>query len=759
MTLVFRTSQQGSLQQVQIGPVDLVATVAAANSAWGWIGGLDGIRNILNYSRPFSRGTEEVSCFGDPKLSPIDCHILVADGVVNLRGEDTNGAYGGDPSTQLLALTLCALSYELGNSNAIELFMQCLAPSLLRRQFGSIDGLREALHSNIADNIDRIVNEGAARGFSSRFYKATSALQFTRKDENTPRYKGWGPTDSKWPSDWYLLGGLLKWVGSGAQGQYCTRSGVVARQAACFREVGYKIAQIKSWNGLGTRPAFHGVLLVTGGTSETDTFIDEGPHWRSECVFNSYYYFATTGAMLLNSLQAKCDIPPEVCQQYYEDIDARIQKQLTIRWTSNPKSVSMPRVRKDDETQVIARWKDSSNEISRLAVRLAAFNFPRSAESMAQFYKYIADESVLDDVKRVHNMDTRYEALNENLVRFRVITACICLSVIGRVAGDNFHSLQHSTRLHLRNPRKLNSLSEEVDQLVSSSLSFTEAVVLISNVHCAVNPNIKEKGLTEEDDPYTIYDSSSIVGCRNGIFAVVPEILLSMSSPISESMLSLRCIDTFIGNVPVQRDCFIRSSRHGSVSAADFDSTVYRNIPQSDLDDVCEAQSVVEVDENIFLGNPILRPPDKRLYLSIERPADFNEPLLGLCGRINGEAFGNIGIQNLLRNLSISLEVVGGAKDNAFVCTTHDPHMLDGPSLRMLNVPASIWIMASSAKPSGEPDVHTYIPVQGDTAWAIFLVGQYHCRLALGCAFCAAESAELSSDVDPGAKIIIIGYS
>ena len=95
MTLIFKASPQGSLQQVQVGPVDVVATLAAANSAWGWIGGFAGIKSTLNLGRSFSKGKKGVSCFADPSLLPISCKILTYGGIAAFRFEDTAEAFGG----------------------------------------------------------------------------------------------------------------------------------------------------------------------------------------------------------------------------------------------------------------------------------------------------------------------------------------------------------------------------------------------------------------------------------------------------------------------------------------------------------------------------------------------------------------------------------------------------------------------------------------------------------------------------------------
>lgn len=312
MTLVFNARAGGSLKELQVGPVDIVATVTAANSAWGWMGGLAGVKEILKVGRRLSHRKKGANGFGHPQLSPTSCHILTYGGVSNIRAEDATEAFGGDCSTQMLGLTLCAIAHQVIRPTAVEIFMTYLAPGLLRSDIGTTDGLPEALHTQLADKIDLIVNEGDARGLSGRFDRAIAALGLTRAHLNHARYQGWGESRGKWPCEWYLLGGFLKWLGSGAIGQYRTRSAAVARLAACMKEVGYKIANIKFWNGLGVRPTLSGILLVTGGSSETDPLMDEEQDSWTEFIFVSRYYHATTGAMLLNSIQTRCDIPPEV---------------------------------------------------------------------------------------------------------------------------------------------------------------------------------------------------------------------------------------------------------------------------------------------------------------------------------------------------------------------------------------------------------------------------------------------------------------
>lgn len=51
MTLVYVTLNHEHLQQVQIGPIEVVSTIAAANTACCWVGGLTGIARIFGYGR------------------------------------------------------------------------------------------------------------------------------------------------------------------------------------------------------------------------------------------------------------------------------------------------------------------------------------------------------------------------------------------------------------------------------------------------------------------------------------------------------------------------------------------------------------------------------------------------------------------------------------------------------------------------------------------------------------------------------------
>jgi len=76
-------------------------------SAWGWVGGLMGSIQILKHGRPYPNGKDGLSPFGKPTISPATCQILTYNDIATFRDEDHAGAFGGDPSSQMLGLTIC----------------------------------------------------------------------------------------------------------------------------------------------------------------------------------------------------------------------------------------------------------------------------------------------------------------------------------------------------------------------------------------------------------------------------------------------------------------------------------------------------------------------------------------------------------------------------------------------------------------------------------------------------------------------------
>ncbi|KAL8690946.1 MAG: hypothetical protein Q9218_003722 [Villophora microphyllina] len=754
MTLVYGTPHHDSLQQVQIGPVDIVSTIAAANTAWGWVGGFTGIARILRYGRGYLGSRAGTKVFGPLRLDPGTCNVLTYNGIVTFQDQVTAEAFGGDPSTQMLGVTMCALAYQMTNSACVEQFMTYLAPGLLRGEVGRLEGLKEALHRELVDNLAPILNEGAARGLTDRFARAIRSLGFSGSEGNFPRYEAWGEDRASWPSEWYLIGGFLKWLGCGAEGTYPTRSALVVKVAACLREVGFRIGFIRTWDGVSPRPrtSGSGVLLVVGGTSKTDPLVDENTQQIRDFIFATHYRYATTGAMILDSLQAECAVPVEVAQQYFENVDSIVREELDFEWRVLDEDPSFPSI----EPYAFPQWKQQHRSSSRVAVRLAALHFPQSAQVLAHFYALIDDEHTFSVIQRQINGDSRKEPLPTELLRYRILTMSICLAIIGCAAGKDYHRKQHCTELHIRFPRALRNLAENVDRLANNCLLFGDVALLIGAIHCGTPIGIVGGQARRDEETDYKYNPAAIIGYRNGIYAVLPRLLFSLASGPSTMSLGFQCADQYLANIPTGKDGMIRSYGHGTTIRSGKSQRLFHGLGMSSVPSDEETQ-VSHTGRNVFLGAPRPCLPDKPLYMNIERPVDFSEPLLGLCGRINGEAIGNVGVPQILRNMIRSFE--GQADDTVEPCPRHSiVSSASGNTYgSMFNVPPSVWAASSLEKPTADPDVYTYIPVLGDSAWALFIAGETPCRFSMGCAWCAAETGK-EVDLGDREKVLVIGF-
>jgi hypothetical protein len=128
----------------------------------GWIGSLSGFPHILaNIPNPF--GTNGISNLGvNLKSLPAACYIKTLSGIIPYRDDTTSDAFSGDPRTQLVCRTICALAHCFNDAVAVRNFMRCLAPKMLPKNCTA--GIREALRSQLTKNVNRILNEGCSRG-------------------------------------------------------------------------------------------------------------------------------------------------------------------------------------------------------------------------------------------------------------------------------------------------------------------------------------------------------------------------------------------------------------------------------------------------------------------------------------------------------------------------------------------------------------------------------------------------------------------
>jgi len=267
-TLVFRPGN--GLQNVQVGAADIVSLLSVAHSAWGWIGGLDGVKSILDTTGTvFGIRSTKVPVL-KLQLPRPNYHIITYHGLIPRPLDDAYNAFGGDATLQFVGATLCALAHECGSDLAIQLFIKCIAPVVFDEEFSKVPALKEAVQVQIVDNIASILNDGAAHGLTERFRQAAEDMGIVNGDQVWLREYVRSGSDEGLPGEIELVGGMLKWIiGSDRSLKvYQTRSGLVARIATYLREVGYPIDPVRVWNGEGSPPMVsRGVVLVTGGLS------------------------------------------------------------------------------------------------------------------------------------------------------------------------------------------------------------------------------------------------------------------------------------------------------------------------------------------------------------------------------------------------------------------------------------------------------------------------------------------------------------
>jgi hypothetical protein len=723
MTLVFRGS--GALLQVQAGLTDIVTAYTAANVLGGWVGGLDGVRNLLkslqlNLKQRF--WGDAVFSLSDKLAShPFTGVLLTGTGPVPYTVDSDSGIFGGHRPTQLIGLTICALAHECGGPCAVQLFMKCIAPVM----FGATDMELDAMYTLLNDEYQRILNEGATRGLSARFSAALDAGRLPSADREWMRSTASSMTDI-FPPELNLVGGMLKWVVHERRSTYFTRSSLVARVAVSLREAGYLVGSVHAWDGsdhCSTRFGAFDVVLVLGGsfkTQETDPFQLQYDEQIPTYSLTHHYSFRTTGGMLCNASLNQANIGPEACQAIFEDIHAKITACLVPKW--KVKYVSEI----DRRVGVALTWRTGNSEITNraIAVRLASLHFKLLAETIAFCYEDIATQEVLTDVL-AYKKSKRLIKQTKNVTFYRVTTASIILAMVSCLAGQDFDSLRHSTSLMLHNEHWLQNMCACLDKS-ESFLGISQATTLVAAVHAGVNsgdiPADKVKNL---------------VGWRSGIYAVVPSLLLVMQ-PTSDA-IGIRCVDSFWGNAIVYEDGSIRSGSGSGVLGTTDDLPSY--VPDGDGHRQTNNNGAsLQRLHGLLVAPPQPGLADTPLYLSLERPVHYHSHDLALRGRVEGRSVGTVNLIFILETLLHSLE----AKRSP--CPGHETHDI------VYNVKVSRWIAEQSTKVMGG-QYNTFVPVQNDASWALFLAGEtshYHGRIVFGCPQCVADPLEKGS--------VLIGY-
>lgn len=702
-TYVWKVPKGGALEEVQVGAADVVAAVAAANTAWGWVGGFEGIKNVLS-KFPRLRDVKDLGTFGVKlQMQPSSCRIITSSGVMVFQDSDEKHAFGGHPITQLIGSTICALAYKLGEERAIQLFMDYLASFLL---MGAEDGMVEALYSQLVDNAKLIVNEGATRELPALFSAAVTRLNLPQNPDILAG--AFSPHDQ---ADYGYIVGLLRWIAKGSDDFYLTRSAETIQVAAYLKEIGYMIGHITVWDGVGHCPDYpRGVVLVVGGEDETDHLMLEGDpsDLTSTQPVTHHYHQETTGSLLFNLFGSRADMLPHTYDSYFLTTRKYLLAHLSFHWTFDNRSLRK-------SLNATPEFKPIKCAASNLARALAAIYFPLFAEQLGPCYEVIAQGNVINAVRGYdsHEMGTR----QLEVIQFEVITLSILLVVAEILGGQGYGDLTHSTEVSVM---ALDNCIEEMSRFLNKSFStglmFWQAVAFVAVFHCGAEPSI----LNADADSHR-----SIVGYRDGRYTVLPSLLFHLT-PTSRA-LGLSCQDTFF-SIPVQQDNYVRSEE----SEPWLPVTHYLNIDER------------EVEMNVMLqgsyvGPPIATPADADIHLSVERLSTSSTPYLCLAARHNGYLIGTVGINCVLKTLGMSLPAPRRCPRSGHASLT---------SCRTLQ--ASHWVQSRRHKPTDQRLYSNYIAVAGHGRWAIFLAGQVAQRKGGGylvseCFECMIEHARESA--------------
>ncbi|KUJ18668.1 uncharacterized protein LY89DRAFT_780695 [Mollisia scopiformis] len=670
-TLVLNTPKWGNIQQVQVGiaPADLVATLSAAKSAWGWIGGLDGIRHILTHL-PRVFGEKQLIKMGvKMKINPLRWHIITSEGTKTIEDLDKKSAFGGNPATQLIGLTICALSFELGEYRAIKAFMENLAPNIL---IDAEAGASEALYSQLIDNFKKIVNEGAARGLERAFSNAI-------RSHNLP--SSLGPCEGFDETDYMFVVGLLRWVIEGGQKSYLTRSAATARVAVGLKEIGYSIGPILVWNGKGEPPSsWKGVTLVTGGSCKTDALLAENEEDMLMIIPPiQHYHFDTVGPMLFNLMRLPNGPGPELLQADFNNVRHYIQTNLHFTWELSQEI-------NDNYVRAVAHWKPTRGRPHTINLTLASICFGASATNFAGCYSDISNEQTLSIIKKHNN--TNQAASNPEVLRFRAITTAILISVAETLSGPLFGQLSHITSVDLRGFSGLDGLSRGLGTVLASGIPYWKAVAFVSVFHSCADTQLFC------GDSYT---DRGIVGFRERDYAVLPALLFNLSP--TPDALGIYCVDEFY-SLPVQEDNTIRSHEGDCWSPESW------NRPEDENPGI---KSTYEA----ATGVPSTTEPDIPIYISIERDPTLPKPFICLAGRVDGKLIGATGITSILKTLALSFRIPETCPEGGHQV----PHIVR-------HTKASQWSKHRVRKPTDQVKFSNYIAVAGHPLWTVFLAGQ-----------------------------------
>ena len=726
-TLVFRRSGNGSLQQVQVGAADIVSTLAAAHTAWGWLGGLNSVHRFLSTVRNVMRRDPFGSLRINKMLIPSStCHILTSRGMFLFQNEDGQSAFDGDPLMQTIGLTICALEHECGGEAAVGLFVRCMASELTEGP-NSTD-LSQALYQELIDHLPAIINEGASRNLQDVFLSAAADIPPATERWQLPLNVQDGTPKHPEHFELSLLGGMLLWLSMPGSDPYYTRSSLAARNAAYLKAIGYPIGPICVWDGQNSPPVPkpRGVVLIVGGSCDTDP--ESGSFTRvpiadANASLKFYFREETIGSMLVNALGVKVNLMPESVQEMFIYVQTCIAQTLSFNWEIRSKGSQKYRtpseiVDRDGATLFcMCQIKESTRKAKPLASSLASVYFGTTADFVAPCYERIATASCVANVReeKLSELDL---VESEDLAWFRVVTASIIYCIAGSLAQDGFKALLHVMKIRLCSHDWLESMTQRLNHTLRSGVPFYEAAIIVGVVHAGASTDLLELQTVER---------SSILGVRNGCYAVVPALFASML-PTADS-IGIACFDKFIANVPVFPDSTIRGEDATDPSWSPPDRSPFDNSWQS-------------------LGDLIDVPADISLYIGIERAHHSNAPLTVMCARVRGSVAGTISIRRIMWNILKSLKA-------STSCNGHKTRQ------QVITLKASTWgVLGQERWERFRSELtkthHLFLPALGDASWALYIAGSLlynQVAISYGCFECAASTVE--SQTEPS---VICGY-
>ncbi|KAF2728955.1 hypothetical protein EJ04DRAFT_528210 [Polyplosphaeria fusca] len=453
-----------------------------------------------------------------------------------------------------------------------------------------------------------------------------------------------------------------------------------------------------------------------------------------------YYTSRTVGSLLINALGVPTNISPERLQDDFDSIGDSIRDYIMsnarVKWKTNPPQTKKqgPReLTRVEATGLAISYEWSSvPENSAFERSMAGIYFPNYGDFIAPCYRRIAHESILIQARDVtkRKIDASYEDLPMEIARFRAVTASIVIGLVNCLAPDTFEDVQYGTFLQLVNEDWIELMCHDIDHAVCGYTPVSSAVLYLAAIHAGCHPGAQDsKGRTGD-----------VVGFRNGVFSILPTLLHKVEP--TEASLGFTCSNRFFATLTLLEDGAVVDVEHSFVfpdNSDTFDSSQ------------AEQGSLVSLQE-LWTGQPHQSPPDRPLYLSLERPPFGVWPQISFAGRIDGVVVARVSIMDILYTLVRSSQ-------SHRVCNHADAQ------IKVKNVKASRWTLKSKRyKPTGSVDLPAYVSVKDDNCWALILAGESRHLNGVVVDHCAACALELlrvqqSIRVDANNEIgVLIGY-